>query len=65
MVDSLLADIGIDGSNLSKQPGLIREASDMQRIAKEAGRGGGKPEGGGSGEDTGKPAAGDGAKTEK
>ena len=44
-----LADIGIEGGNLSKQGGLIREASDMQRIAdtskKSGGGGGGKPEG--------------------
>jgi hypothetical protein len=33
LIDSLLSDIGIDGSNLAKQGGLIREASDMQRIA--------------------------------
>ena len=31
-----ISDIGIDGSNLSKQGGLIREASDMQRVATEA-----------------------------
>ena len=36
LIDSLLADIGIDGANLAKQGGLIREASDMQRIASEA-----------------------------
>ena len=36
LVDSLLADIGIEGGNLTKQGGLIREASDMQRIASEA-----------------------------
>ena len=36
LVDSLLADMGIDGSNLSKMGGLIRDASDVQRIAKEA-----------------------------
>jgi uncharacterized membrane protein YqiK len=49
LVDSLLADIGIEGGNLTKQGGLIREASDMQRIASEAakqqksgGDGGGK-----------------------
>ena len=36
LIDSLLSDIGIDGSNLSKQGGLIREASDMQRVANEA-----------------------------
>jgi uncharacterized membrane protein YqiK len=38
LIDSLLADIGIDGANLSKQGGLIREASDMQRIAHETAR---------------------------
>ena len=48
LVDSLLADIGIEGGNLSKQGGLIREASDLQRIASEArknsgGAGDGKP----------------------
>jgi uncharacterized membrane protein YqiK len=36
LIDSLLSDIGIDGSNLAKQGGLIREASDMQRIASDA-----------------------------
>ena len=36
MIDSLLADIGIDGANIAKQGGLIREASDMQRITSEA-----------------------------
>ncbi|MEO0673217.1 MAG: flotillin domain-containing protein, partial [Pseudomonadota bacterium] len=35
MVDSLLSDIGIDGSNLAKQSGLLREASDLQRIETE------------------------------
>jgi hypothetical protein len=51
LIDSLLSDIGIEGGTLAKQGGLIREASDMQRIAdgaKKAG-GGGKdaaPEGG-------------------
>ena len=36
LVDSLLSDIGIDGSNIAKQGGLMREASDMQRIASDA-----------------------------
>ncbi len=36
LIDSLLSDIGIDGSNLAKQGGLIREASDMQRVAADA-----------------------------
>ena len=49
LVDSLLADIGIEGGNLSKQGGLIREASDLQRIASEAAK-----KSGGSGD--GKPA---------
>ena len=46
LIDSLLADIGIDGANLAKQGGLIREASDMQRIASEARK---SPPGGGDG----------------
>ncbi|MBT8417000.1 MAG: flotillin family protein, partial [Silicimonas sp.] len=33
LIDSLLADIGIEGGGIAKQGGLIREASDMQRIA--------------------------------
>mgnify|MGYP001947451847 FL=1 len=48
LVDSLLADIGIEGGALTKQGGLIREASDMTRIAgelkkqgRDAGDGGG------------------------
>ena len=48
LVDSLLADMGIEGSNLSKMGGLIREASDMQRIAKDARPS--KGEGGGGGD---------------
>src|SRR5690606_34336145 len=35
LVDSLLADLGIEGGNLTKQGGLIREASDLTRIAGE------------------------------
>jgi hypothetical protein len=52
LIDSLLSDIGIEGGTLAKQGGLIREASDMQRIASDAAKkagGGGKdaaPEGG-------------------
>jgi uncharacterized membrane protein YqiK len=51
LIDSLLSDIGIEGGTLAKQGGLIREASDMQRIADAAKKtgGGGKdaaPEGG-------------------
>ena len=36
LIDSLLADIGIEGANLTKQGGLIREAADMQRIAERS-----------------------------
>jgi hypothetical protein len=35
LIDSLLADIGVEGGSLSKMPGLIREARDMQGIRKE------------------------------
>ena len=35
LIDSLLADIGVEGGSLSKMPGLIREARDMQAIRKE------------------------------
>jgi hypothetical protein len=41
LIDSLLSDIGIEGGTLSKQGGLIREASDMQRIADQAKKSGG------------------------
>jgi hypothetical protein len=52
MIDSLLADIGIDGANLAKQGGLMREAADMQRIGNEAR----KPQpGGGDGGKSAKP----------
>ena len=40
LIDSLLSDIGIEGGSLAKQGGLIREASDMQRIADAAKKGG-------------------------
>jgi uncharacterized membrane protein YqiK len=35
LIDSILADIGVEGGSLSKMPGLIREARDMQGIRKE------------------------------
>ncbi len=35
MVDSLLSDIGIDGSNIAKSGGLLREAADLSRIENE------------------------------
>ena len=39
MVDSLLSDIGIDGSNISKSGGLLREAADLSRIENEQRKG--------------------------
>ena len=35
MVDNLLSDIGIDAGNVTRQPGLLREASDLNRIMTE------------------------------
>jgi hypothetical protein len=35
MIDQILAEIGIEGGSLSRMPGLIREARDMQGIRKE------------------------------
>ena len=32
LIDSILADIGVEGGSLAKMPGLIREARDMQGI---------------------------------
>jgi hypothetical protein len=48
MIDQILAEIGIEGGSLSRLPGLIREARDMQGIRKETTK---KPpeEGGGGG----------------
>lgn len=46
LIDSLLSDIGIEGGGITKQGGLIREASDMQRITdamRKAGDNGGTP----------------------
>ena len=36
LIDSILADIGVEGGSLAKMPGLMREARDMQGIRKEA-----------------------------
>src|SRR6185436_11767168 len=44
MIDQVLKEIGIEGGSLSRLPGLMREASDMQRVAKEAGTGSSKRE---------------------
>jgi uncharacterized membrane protein YqiK len=38
LIDSILADIGVEGGSLAKMPGLIREARDMQGIKEQAGR---------------------------
>jgi hypothetical protein len=46
LIDSLLSDIGIEGGSLAKQGGLMREASDMQRIADSTKKSGGGKEGG-------------------
>jgi uncharacterized membrane protein YqiK len=35
LIDSLLADIGVEGGSLARMPGLIREARDMQGIRKD------------------------------
>ncbi|MGY4410341.1 putative membrane protein YqiK [Bradyrhizobium sp. LB7.1] len=42
LIDSLLADIGVEGGSLAKMPGLIREARDMQGIKESARKGGGE-----------------------
>ena len=42
MIDVVPKEFGIEGGSLSRLPGLMREASDMQRVAKEAGAGEGK-----------------------
>jgi hypothetical protein len=36
LIDSILADIGVEGGSLAKMPGLIREARDMQGIGQAA-----------------------------
>ena len=38
LIDSLLADIGVEGGTLAKQGGLMREASDMQRVSQRGGQ---------------------------
>jgi hypothetical protein len=45
LIDSILADIGVEGGSLAKMPGLMREARDMQGIKESASRKGsdGKP----------------------
>jgi len=41
LIDSILADIGVEGGSLARMPGLIREARDMQGIKESAARKGG------------------------
>jgi uncharacterized membrane protein YqiK len=54
LIDSLLSDIGIEGGGLARQGGLIREASDMQRISDAVRKSGGGGSGGsGSGSSSG------------
>ena len=54
LIDEVLKEIGIEGGNLAKMGGLIREANDMQRIGKEAP--GVKPKDGKPGGSTGSKA---------
>ena len=42
LIDSILADIGVEGGSLAKMPGLMREARDMQGIRETASRKGGE-----------------------
>jgi len=51
MIDQILAEIGIEGGSLSRMPGLIREARDMQGIRKDTAPK--KPPEGGSGGSSG------------
>jgi hypothetical protein len=66
MIDQVLKEIGIEGGNLARMGGLMREASDLQRVSKEAGSGAPKGDGGsapnGGAADT-KPARGAGRRS--
>jgi uncharacterized membrane protein YqiK len=62
MIDQVLKEIGIEGGSLSRLPGLMREASDMQRVAKEAGTGSSKREEAAPPQAAPTPPAGDGDK---
>jgi hypothetical protein len=62
MIDQVLKEIGIEGGSLSRLPGLMREASDMQRVAKEAGAGSSKREEAAPPQAAPTPPAGDGDK---
>jgi hypothetical protein len=39
LIDSILADIGVEGGSLARMPGLIREARDMQGIKESTRKG--------------------------
>ena len=41
LIDSILSEIGVEGGSLSKMPGLIREARDMQGIRESSRKSGG------------------------
>ena len=51
LIDQVLAEIGIEGGNISRMGGLIREARDMAGIRKESSEK--PPEGGGGGGSSG------------
>jgi hypothetical protein len=55
MVDSLMADLGIDGSKIAAMGGLVRDARDIQSIAQSRARDGGGSRSGGGGESGGEP----------
>jgi uncharacterized membrane protein YqiK len=72
MIDQILAEIGIEGGSLSRMPGLMREARDMQGIRKETapkrlpddgGSGGGS--GGGASSEGGASGGGGGGRRKK
>jgi hypothetical protein len=48
LIDEVLKEIGIEGGSLAKMGGLIREASDMQRVGKDAAPKAPKGDGGGA-----------------
>ena len=62
MVDSLMSELGIDGGNLSRMGGLIRDARDRLDVAREAERSAAQSSGGTEGET---PAAGGGGDAPK
>jgi flotillin-like protein len=57
LIDSILSEIGMEGGSLSKMPGLIREARDLQGIKESTARAA-KAEGGEKPAEAGRPARG-------